>query len=177
MCGVNQGSGVSLLVRAPDSWSKGCKFSTINFVCWLIFGLRSTPVLLQWHVKDTGHLPKVQVAGYTNTCIHPWPNEVRVGWLCCCPGMVWEPIWKRAHMQLIKEHSATIVSACRASVGWSWHKEWNQCAQANLHFKEKKRRWGMGWLNIFPKLSQVRKKAQRPLNFPCLLIWRKTKAK
>ena len=25
--------------------------------------------------------------------MHPWPNEVRVGWLCHCPGIVWEPIW------------------------------------------------------------------------------------
>ena len=24
--------------------------------------------------------------------IHPWPNEVWVGWLCCCPSIVWKPI-------------------------------------------------------------------------------------
>ena len=28
-------------------------------------GVRSIPVLPQWHVKDPGHLPKVQVGGYT----------------------------------------------------------------------------------------------------------------
>ena len=45
----------SLLVRlrAPDLWSKGCKFDSrqkqqenfllqVNFVCWLLFGVRST---------------------------------------------------------------------------------------------------------------------------------------
>ena len=27
-------------------------FSRVNFACWLLFGVRSTPVLPQWHVKD-----------------------------------------------------------------------------------------------------------------------------
>ena len=61
------GNQDSLLVRALDSWLKSCKFefwqeglenflfSRVNFVCWLLFGVRSTPVLLQWHVKDLGH--------------------------------------------------------------------------------------------------------------------------
>ena len=30
-------------------------FSRINFVCWLLFGVRWTTVLPQWHVKDPGH--------------------------------------------------------------------------------------------------------------------------
>ena len=29
-------------------------FSGVSFVCWLLFGVRSTPVLPQWHVKDPG---------------------------------------------------------------------------------------------------------------------------
>ena len=33
-------------------------FSRINFVCWLLFGVRSTPVLPQWHVKDPGYSAK-----------------------------------------------------------------------------------------------------------------------
>ena len=33
-------------------------FSIVNFVCWLLFGVRSIPVLLQWHVKDPGHAAK-----------------------------------------------------------------------------------------------------------------------
>ena len=36
-------------------------FSRVNFVCRLLFGVCSIPVLPQWHVI----LPKVQVAGYT----------------------------------------------------------------------------------------------------------------
>ena len=33
-------------------------FSRINYVCWLLFGVRSTPVLPQWHAKDPGHCAK-----------------------------------------------------------------------------------------------------------------------
>ena len=33
-------------------------FSRVNFVCWLFFGVRTTPVLPQWHVKDPGHSAK-----------------------------------------------------------------------------------------------------------------------
>ena len=34
------------------------------------FGVRSTAVLPQWHVKDTVILPKVQIAGYSSTHMH-----------------------------------------------------------------------------------------------------------
>ena len=40
-------------------------FSRVNFVCWLLFGVHSTPVLPQWHIKGPVILPKLQVAGYT----------------------------------------------------------------------------------------------------------------
>ena len=40
-------------------------FSRVNFVCRLLFGVRSTPVLPQWHVQDPLILRKAQVAGYT----------------------------------------------------------------------------------------------------------------
>ena len=78
-----------------------------------------------------------------------------------CPGIVWEPIWKQAHMQLVKEHSATVVPARWATVDWSWPKEWNYCAWANLHLKkkEKKCRWGMNGWTFSPKSSQARKQS------------------
>ena len=40
-------------------------------------------------------------------------------------------------MQLVREHSVTVISARWAIVDYSWRKEWNKCAQANLHFKKK----------------------------------------
>ena len=33
-------------------------FCRVSFMCWLVFGARSTPVLLQWHVKDPVHSAK-----------------------------------------------------------------------------------------------------------------------
>ena len=33
-------------------------FSRVNLVCRLLFGVCSTPVLLQWHAKDPGHSAK-----------------------------------------------------------------------------------------------------------------------
>ena len=33
-------------------------FSRVNFVCWPLFGDRSTPMLPQWHVKDPNHSAK-----------------------------------------------------------------------------------------------------------------------
>ena len=33
-------------------------FCKVNILCWLLFGVRSTSVLPQWHVKDTGHSAK-----------------------------------------------------------------------------------------------------------------------
>ena len=33
-------------------------FSRVNFVCWLLIGVHSTPWLPQWHVKDPSHCAK-----------------------------------------------------------------------------------------------------------------------
>ena len=48
--------------RIPDwkveSSNPGIFFFRINFVCWLLVGVRSTPVVPQWHVKDPGHSAK-----------------------------------------------------------------------------------------------------------------------
>ena len=33
-------------------------FSRVHFVCWLLFGVRSTLVLPQWHIQDPGHSAK-----------------------------------------------------------------------------------------------------------------------
>ena len=42
----------------PGRSGGGIFFSRINFVCWLLFSVRSTPLLPQWHVKDPGHFAK-----------------------------------------------------------------------------------------------------------------------
>ena len=106
-------------------------------------GTKKTPVIL----------PKVQVAGYTQTRVHPWPNEVGVGWLCRCAGIVWEPFRKRAHTQLIRKHSDTVFSARWATVDWSLCKEWNKCPL-------KKKSPGREWMvEHSPKILAIQEKA------------------
>ena len=42
----------------PGRGGRRIFLSRVNFVCWLLFGVHSIPVLLQWHVKDPGHFAK-----------------------------------------------------------------------------------------------------------------------
>ena len=42
----------------PSRSSEIIFFSRVNFVCWLLFRVRSIPVLPQWHVKSPGHSAK-----------------------------------------------------------------------------------------------------------------------
>ena len=52
--------GCSSVGRASDRHVAGGRifFSSVNFVCWLLFGVHSTPVLPPWHIKDPGHSAK-----------------------------------------------------------------------------------------------------------------------
>ena len=74
----------------PDSWSKGCQFdpgrsggtiffSRVSFVCWLSVGVRSIPVLPQWHVKDPG-LSVISAGGWLHLNTHtPLTQRSRSG--------------------------------------------------------------------------------------------------
>ena len=126
----------SLLVRA-DLWLRDCQFESRqkwqeNFLpqsrlCVLTlipcpFHPRVTAVARKrpwsFYQKCRGQVtPKKRV--------HPLPNEVGVGRLYRCPGIAWELIRKRAHMQLYREHSATVISACWDTANWSCRKERN----------------------------------------------------
>ena len=97
-------------------------FCRVNFVCWLLFGVRSISVLPQWLVKDPGHSTKSAGGRLHLKHVGVWSNEVGVDWLCRCPGIVWEPFRKRAHAQLVREQLVTVVSAHWATVDWSWLK-------------------------------------------------------
>ena len=69
-----------------------------------------------------------------------------------------QTITRAAASQLVREHSATVVSARWATLDLSWQKEWNKCARVNLHFKKKKkRRRGMNGRRFSQKSSQARK--------------------
>ena len=89
------------------------------------------------------------------TLLRPSLNEVGLGWLCRCPGIVWEPIRKQAHTQLVREHSVTVVSARWDVMDRFWPKEWYKCARANLHIK-KKAQVGKELSSTLPKSSHAR---------------------
>ena len=90
----------SFLVEVLESWLKGCKFESLqewreNFLlqshlCVLtLIGCPFHPHVTAVACKrPRSYRPKVQVAGYSYTCIHPLPNEVGGGWPCHCPGIV-----------------------------------------------------------------------------------------
>ena len=100
-------------------------FSRVNFVCWLLIGVRCTLVLPQWHIKDPGHSAK-SAGGRLHLNTHtPLPNEAGEDGQCRCPSIVRELIRKRAHTQFVREHSITVVSARWATVDRSLRKEWN----------------------------------------------------
>ena len=63
------GSGDSSVVRAPDSWLKGCRFqslqerqenfySRVNFLCWLLFRYLFRPHVIAVALKRPGHSAK-----------------------------------------------------------------------------------------------------------------------
>ena len=54
-------------------------FSRVNFVCWLLFGVRSTPVLPQWHVKDPSHSAKTAGGRFHQSTHTPWNQRSRSG--------------------------------------------------------------------------------------------------
>ena len=116
--------------------NKLSRLSRVNFVHWLLFGVHSTTVPQQWHVKDPSHSAR-SAGGRLHLNTHPWPNEVGVGWLCHCPGFVLECIWKQAHMSRVREHLATVLSARWATKDWFWYR----VELVEFFFKE--RRWGM----------------------------------
>ena len=117
-------------------------------LCWLLFGVHSTLVLPQWHVKDPSHSAK-SAGGRLHLNVHTALTQRSRSGLTMplSRHSVGIYIRKRAHTQLVRKHSVTVVSARWATVDWSRPKEWNECARANLHFvKKKKFRRGInGW--------------------------------
>ena len=123
---VNCGCGEreSSLVRAPDSLLKGCEFESRQ-ERWEKFPLQSqlcvlTLIRCPFHPRVTA-VARKRPRSFCQKCRwqvipkHAYTLD-RVGWLCRCPSIVWEPIRKRAHTQLVRKHSFTVDSARWATV-------------------------------------------------------------
>ena len=101
-------------------------FSGVNFLCWLLFGVFSTSVSPQWHVKGPGHSAE-SAGGRLHLNTHsPLTHRSQSGLtMPLSRQSVWKSIRKRAHTQLVLENSVTVISARWATVDWSWTEEWN----------------------------------------------------
>ena len=67
-----------------------------------------------------------------------------MGRLCHCPSIVWELFWKWADMQLVREHSSTVVSTRWVTVDWSGIK--SGISVHELTFTLKKNSAGREWM-------------------------------
>ena len=108
-------------------------FSRVNFVCWLLFDIRSTPVLPQWHVKDPDRSAESVCVGLHLNTLTPWTQR----------------------------KSEWADSTRWATVNWSWPMEWNKCARGNLHFKKKKKKRRRG-MNCRTFSQNRRKRWKKP---------------
>ena len=131
---------LQLVGKSLDSRLKGCElefrqerwekfFLWVSVVCWHLFGACSTPpplpVFLQWHIKDSDH-SAISAGGRLHLNTHtPLTQWSRSGLTMLLSRHSVGTIWKQAHMQLVREHLVTVISAHWAIVDWSWHKGWN----------------------------------------------------
>ena len=107
----------------PSTSSRRIFFSKVNSVLTLILCPFHLLVTVVAHKRPWSFCKKCRWQVTPKRAYTLAPSKL--GWLCSCPGKVWESIRKWAHMQLIREHLVTVVSAHWATVDWSWPKEWN----------------------------------------------------
>ena len=83
-------------------------FSRVNFLCWFLFGVRSTPVLRQWHVTIFCQKSRWQVTSKQECTLDPtsrqWADYTVQAQCGDLSGI-------RAYTQLIGELLSTAVSA------------------------------------------------------------------
>ena len=140
----------------PGMSSRRIFFSRANFVRRLLFSVSSTPVLLQWHVKDPSHSDK-SADGRLHLNTHtPMPQGSQSGLTMplsrysvgTCPEM-------SSHTTC----QGTLWTDPGLNSGISVHK-----LISNSKKERKKVQVGNKWLNILPKSQQASKKPPQPGN-------------
>ena len=96
----------------PGRSSGRISFSRVTFVCAILLGVRSTPVLPQWHVKDPVHSAK-SAGGRLHLNTHtPLTQRRRSGLTIYAVRSICGYFsGKRAHTQLVRDRSSAVVSA------------------------------------------------------------------
>ena len=95
--------------------------------------------------------------------------------LTAIQALVLEPMMETSShttQQLIRVCLSTVISACWATLDWSWSKKWNWCLQADLHL-EKKKGGGKHRLEMFhwnfPKDPCVQGKSHHHHSYPYMM--------
>ena len=159
---VQSGSRNSLLVRAPDSLSKGCEFKSRqkrreNFLlqsqlCVLtLIRCPFHPVLSQWHVKDPGHSVK-SADGWLHLNMHT-------------------PLTQRSRSGLtmpLSSHCVGIYQETSSHATRQGTLSHSRLSSLSLIKKKKKAQAGNELSNVLPKFSHARKKPP-PLPQPSLI--------
>ena len=149
-----------LRVRIPAG-TAGEFSSPVNFVCWLLFGVRSTPVLPQWHVKDPGHSAKSawrQVTPRHAYTLDPtkseWADYAAVQAYC---GKLSGNEITRNSSGNTRPQSSQLSEPLWVDLGLKSGNSGRDLLSTEKK-KKKKSQAGNGLSNIFPKSSHVRKK-------------------
>ena len=166
-----------MLVRAPDSSSKGCQFESRqkrrqNFLlhsqlCVLTLipcPFRSTPVLPQWHVKDPCHSAKSAGGRLHLNTYTPLTQRSQSGLTMLSRrsvGTYWENEFVHNSSGNTRPQSSQLAEPMWTDPGLE---KWNWCTRADLHLnkKTKKAQAGNESLNVPSKSSQARKKPLTP---------------
>ena len=164
--------GMTLYSICGITWSR----NPTVFVCWLLFGVRSTPVLPKWHVKDPGHSAK-SAGGRLHLNTHTPSTQPSQSGLTV--------LWRNnveayhrgnrpAHMQFIREHPATVISASWAIVVWFWHQKWNWWKGTDVHLIKKIKAQARDWIvKPSPKITTSEVDAMTTFNcdVPIAVVW------
>ena len=137
----------------------------LTFCAYSSSVIHSTPVLLWWHVEDPAHSAK-SGGDSCMTRINPWPNKVRVGWLCCV-GIVWESVRE------LSSHATRQGMLFHSHLSLKSGLEWHCCMWADLLFQKQTNKKTAQMSNdssdLPPKYLHVRKKPPPPPPPPPLL--------
>ena len=117
-------------------------------MCRLLFGVRPTLVLLQWHVKDHSHSAKCPGGRLHRNMHTPLTQRSRSGLtmpLSRNSVGTYPETSSRSLSGNFRPQSSELPEPLWTDPGM---KEWNKCTQANLHLKKKKRRRGMNGRTI-----------------------------
>ena len=137
------------------------KFSSLGLTfCTDSYSVSIPPLYYHSGTQKTWVIvPKVQVAGYTETCIHLWPSEVRVGWQYC-ENLSRKQLTCNLSGNILSYSHLSSLSHCWLILAERVESVWPSRFPLKQNKNFPKAQPGIGLWKIFP--SYARKKSQTP---------------